>query len=75
MKYLLDQKEYDQIQEKLANIKKDGAAVVAGLCRIISNSNKWEAGTGRVCIRDGGTYCSGCPVKKVCTYNNKQWAK
>ena len=82
MKYLLDEDEYRELNNKHALKLIDQNRIIADLCRRIANTNtdEWVSATGNICIRDIpvgqlGGYCSGCPVVKICTYPNKRHAK
>ena len=81
MKFLLDKDEYDELLNSNYFEVEQLEKKIADLCRLIADYElykddfKWEPYTDNKCIRDGGRYCTGCPVKDLCTYNNKVYAK
>lgn len=75
MQHLLSEDEYNRLKNKHSLKLLSQKRLIGELCQRIANTEEWEKATGNMCIRDGGRYCSGCPVKDECTWDNKRYAK
>lgn len=79
MKYILTEKEYDEL--RYGHDKRIGAArkKLQDLCTLAAKHvpSKYGPGAWGCILADDRqtTYCDGCPVQHVCPYDGKRWSK
>ena len=84
MKYLLTQKELDDLHRKATELDGKTKADLQAVCTLAANhvpvSLPWKGPEERGiwgCILTTETehYCDECPVRNACPYPNKEWSQ
>jgi hypothetical protein len=86
VKYILSQKEYDDLLERAVKVEAENTRELQEFCTMVADTLpiKWTWGEGKDtptpwgCILtevDVEWYCDQCPAQKVCPHQYKEWSK